>query len=764
MPGPFDSYYNDPRWSSLYGYVPPPRGPGMFGMDGGGGSGMFGGAMQSLMPMVAEMFRGQLGGFGFNFGSDMNIAASEYARQFVQQLNQARSAGAVADTSQVNDLLRGMAVMIGHEPIGKTAWGQVMFNPATEMAMGRMASDASAMLPILASMFPDTVDKFFPRGSMTVASTSFVNAGRFIVDPATGDSIANDPQYGVRVLGSLLDRGPKATAGLGAGRLGQLFEQLTAQGFVSSGNELGALVKTGVLTGDQARGIQADRITSQIENYSQVVAAINDIFAESGRPNAPMAELIRGLQTLTQGGMGSYNASDLARIVRTTQGAAQLSGMGFEQLVQMSVASGAALQRYGAHAAYAAPVATYTAAVGAAYANAGFGGPSMEGMGRDAFTRAYADSLAAGMGSEQMNLFGALAQQAKYAAPGSALAAVGDALRSGKTTVNVPGVGEVNLLNASTETLQKLFSASGLDPTALLTQLSARNQNKGAFSPDTAMALTRAAQSSEAMAAFSSANLELLAGGDPAEMARIVKALSDASGETSDAGMAMAAAKALGKDSAWASRVGPELTRAAMASRFSSGFEMFRAYTRMGGAEDLYESFGARGADYAALTHLGRGGMLRNITNAIKGVGMGDDPGLLGLAAKGLLGMVDAESVRNARLAPLYDAMKGAFPGVMGLEMMKSFDTAMSMNEYNNKNNSFSAVLDAILPGAGGATSVALAEGKAGKGAKAKEPMTLEATIGKLEITAGADGALAGFLKIAGTMTGGGTAIPPAGP
>ncbi len=51
-----------------------------------------------------------------------------------------------------------------------------------------------------------------------------------------------------------------------------------------------------------------------------------------------MAELIRGLQTLTQGGLNFYDPIQLAKMTREINAAGQLSGIGLEGLGQFSMA------------------------------------------------------------------------------------------------------------------------------------------------------------------------------------------------------------------------------------------------------------------------------------------------------------------------------------------------------------------------------------------------------------------------------------------
>ena len=489
MPPP-DDYWNNPRYAPLYGYNRTPPMPGMFGPSNMNNSGVFGGLMQSFGPMLAEWLRGQLGGYGFTFNSGMNVRAVETARDYLMQMNAARGAGAASDRSQIEDMLRGLGRAMGHKVVDRTADGKVLFSADVEAGMSRMSSDIAGMLPVLAAMFPDTIDRIFPKGSMTVASTSFVNAGRFIRDVGTGRTIAEDKDYAFRVLDPLIQRGLKATAGLGAGRLGQTFEALAAQGLISSGaqleSSLGAIQGVFPGVGDAALGtaknIQAKQIRDQISRYSNVIAAINDIFAENGKPDAPIAELIKGLQTMTQGGLGVYDAGTLARITRTLHATSVLSGMSMETMSMLSSSMGEDMRRRGAQPYLASTFTPYLAAMGQSYGNLGFGRPSPELMTRDQYTLHMAQRLAAGAASGFGNTMGAIFAQAEFADPGSPLAVMAAELRKGNIEANLPGFGRVNAALATPDMMGRIFAASGLDANAFLRQIANTQQNQSMMS------------------------------------------------------------------------------------------------------------------------------------------------------------------------------------------------------------------------------------------------------------------------------------------
>lgn len=783
--GPYGGYFQNyqPNYGSgpMFGGVAPPRGPGIFGTRGGTGSGPLEGAIQSFMPMIAEMIRGQMGGYGFNFGSDMNITSAQFAREFVQQMTAARGAGAAADVPQINDLLRGLARIVGHEPTHTNMFGQVRYAQHTEDAIGRLSQfSGTNILPVLAAMFPDAVDQFMPQGSMAVGAASFVNAGRFLTDPVTGNPLSTDKDYGVRILSSLLaDRSLKTTAGLGAGRLGQTFEQLAAHGMIGSGTDLralaamdlggvGGLAGGGVDFGSIARNIQSERVKKQIQDYSHVIAAINDVFAEAGQPNAPMGKLISGLQTMTQGGLGMFDPKTLASMVRTMHGAAQLSGMGPEQLAGLAGQLGGQLRTYGGHRGLALPITTYTAAIGQAYANMGFGVPSLEGPDRDQFTQAYGETLVAGMGSAQVNLLSALDVQSRYAPAGSSLALAGEAIRKGEHVVTLADGSQVDLIRAHHNTLRQLFTDSGLSPDALAGQLGVGTQNRAAtaMNPAAYRKLTQEAQRNELRRRFYSNPFFRQAVGD-GRMDELFDTLVDASRNTdlTESDLAIVVAKRMGLNPEEAARVasiiGPQLTASfGGLTRYGTGVAAFRSINPdfIAEADRNEEKYAARGRHMGMLQHLGRGNFLKHFSRALVGSGFGGpiDPLLFLARVAGMVPQneVDAELLSSADMMDKMSSNLASGMGfVTGLDFKKNKDMAFSVMDRTSRVDK--GWLDSLF------------DGDAIKSASDKmkaSALTMTAAFATLVISGSADGTLSAVLKAAGSVTGGATAIPPASP
>lgn len=601
-----------------YTFNPPPA-PTLFGRNATAPSGPLEGALQSILPMLAESIRQQTGGYGFNFGSDMNIASSQLAREFLAQLNQARVYGARADTAQVNDMMRGFASLIGHRPVGFQN-GQAVFGADVEGAIGRFSSDASAMLPVLAAMFPDFVDRMMPRGSMTVAAGYFANAGRFTIDPATGQPISADPMFAERVLAPLAARGPAATAGLGMGRLGGTFEELAKLGMIQINPGVGAQGLSalgGVAAGEGAREFSAAQVRGQLERYSETISAINDVFADAGQPNAPLSKLIGGIQRLTQGGLQAYDPQTLGRMVRQLQAASTLTGIDMGQMEALTGGVGALLRGAGADARMAAPISLYAAAMGNVYADPrfAFGAESFEGVTRGAFMATVGRDAANAAGSDAGNMIGAILYQAQYAPDGSPLRQAADALRAGQTTVN-----GLNLLRASGADVASLFTQSGLSEGAFYSQLRARGSNQAG--------LLAAPGAREALRAYQRQDIEDLAasqitgimGFDAGRTRQVVDALFRLGpGARSPAELAQQVGTELGLTREQVSLLGPAIGYIGEL-RGEPGqltFGMFSGDVA-GAAGGQMGRFEAEAERRRLLAPLGRGGMVRNVANAIR--------------------------------------------------------------------------------------------------------------------------------------------------
>ena len=111
---------------------------------------------------------------------------------------------------------------------------------------------------------------------------------------------------------------------------------------------------------------EADRITGRLKNLSGAVKAMRDIFGDMGRPNAPMREIINGLEALTQGGLSTMAPGDLEMMVRKTQAIAKQTGVGVEGIMALSTQNAALADKLGLDRSFAVQSAQQSALFGAA--------------------------------------------------------------------------------------------------------------------------------------------------------------------------------------------------------------------------------------------------------------------------------------------------------------------------------------------------------------------------------------------------------------
>lgn len=104
---------------------------------------------------------------------------------------------------------------------------------------------------------------------------------------------------------------------------------------------------------DVRRDFDASRIGQRLRNLSGSVAAMRDIFGDSGKPNAPMAELVEGLNKLTQGGLATMSPQRLEQSVRLTQSLARSSGVGLDAMMGLMARGAGIADQLGLHREFA---------------------------------------------------------------------------------------------------------------------------------------------------------------------------------------------------------------------------------------------------------------------------------------------------------------------------------------------------------------------------------------------------------------------------
>jgi len=98
---------------------------------------------------------------------------------------------------------------------------------------------------------------------------------------------------------------------------------------------------------DLLRTADSSRIIARIEEMSGATKAMQDIFGDAGNPNAPMSQLVEGLNRLTQGNMASLSPAALENAVRKTQAIAKQTGAGIEAMMALADTVGQLAQKLG---------------------------------------------------------------------------------------------------------------------------------------------------------------------------------------------------------------------------------------------------------------------------------------------------------------------------------------------------------------------------------------------------------------------------------
>lgn len=132
-----------------------------------------------------------------------------------------------------------------------------------------------------------------------------------------------------------------------------------------------------------ARSIDASKVSNKLKEYSGAIAAVREIFGANGSPNAPMNQLINGLEALTQGSMSSMSPAKMETFVRKMQMSSRDSGIGLQAMLGISSQLGAFGDTLGLDRSFAAQntlqaMDTVTSMRDAGNFNRGFGSMSQE--------------------------------------------------------------------------------------------------------------------------------------------------------------------------------------------------------------------------------------------------------------------------------------------------------------------------------------------------------------------------------------------------
>jgi hypothetical protein len=350
----------------------------------GGEGGMAGSLLgMAATPAVTRMMGG-VGMVPMGVGHDQNVYDVMMNQRFTAMQMQAMREAAESDRESIVRSMRGLAAVTG-----------TPFGAEQRRLAGTVAGSAVMAAPVFAEMMPEFVDQMGgQRGSAAVLANRMIQAGRYRLDPVTGRMGMSAESVG-RETRMLMDRmyseeNIAGTQGFRAGQMGALFQELQGRGMLPGAGPGGQRAEAARAVQDlgftdpgrlrraaesqrvdMSRGVQglsatdldrlqsdpavadrlrsfdAERVKRSLRSYTSAVAAMRDIFGDMGRPNAPMQELVAGLEAMTMGSMAQIDPGRLGMMARQTHNLARQTGVTLDNALMLQQHAGARAQQMG---------------------------------------------------------------------------------------------------------------------------------------------------------------------------------------------------------------------------------------------------------------------------------------------------------------------------------------------------------------------------------------------------------------------------------
>jgi hypothetical protein len=410
---------------------------GLEGIPGMSQPGLPGMMMQAFLAPRLQQMMGAQGFSSMGVGHDMNVYDVMRQQQFTAAQHEAMRQASEMDRGNYLKTFRGLAAMSG------TPWGAQQ-----QRAARQLADSATFMSPMMAEMMPELLDEMGGmRGSATVLAQRMMLGGRYRLDPVSGRmgmTAESAGQISRNVYQDLFaGNNLSQMQGMTAGQFGTLFDELSRRGMVEGStpgvrqetmsvarsldrgrleqiaqqqgvtlpNDLNKLggedlekLRLDPTFETKLRGFDTERVKRSLKSYVDVIGAMRDIFGDNGRPNAPMAELIQGLEALTQGGVGKIDTGRLNMMVRTTHELAKQSGMSMDQALMVQQHAAARAQSLGISPLHAVEATQGAMAWSSAFRSEGGSAvPAWGRMNADQMLQLDTNLRVQAAGSEQAN-------------------------------------------------------------------------------------------------------------------------------------------------------------------------------------------------------------------------------------------------------------------------------------------------------------------------------------------------------------------------
>lgn len=293
---------------------------------------------QHIMPLLLK----QMGpnAVAANYGQG-NVYTEGLLKNAMGDRNRVTTFGKQQDTGPMQNAITGIAKMMG-----------VNMGAREKEAMASMLPMLSEMMPGLDALIPGGLDSFYgAKGSAYKMAEGMYSGSRYRTDAVTGDrKMSGESILDItkRVHKNLYGDNADISemSGLTAGQAGSLFDEMQKRGMTgggarSRGDSLQKVAdEMGKTIGDiselpeldqKLREIDANGISQKLKSMSKAVSAMKEIFGEAGQPNAPMAQVMGAIESLTQTNLQSMKPAEVENLIRSTHNASKIAGITMPQ-------------------------------------------------------------------------------------------------------------------------------------------------------------------------------------------------------------------------------------------------------------------------------------------------------------------------------------------------------------------------------------------------------------------------------------------------
>lgn len=411
-----------------------------------------------LTPTAQEWMNGMnmspMGLTGRNVGDTMSNMA------YTEHQNTVLARAAANDRASVQRTFKGMSAMAGKQ-----------WDADKQAAADSFADSYAALAPSIGMMSTDALDAVTGGTSQTGFAVGVLKGARYRKDPMTGlpGMSTDSTSHLVEGLSNLYFEGGKfdraKNHGFTSSQMGSLYDELQRRGMIAGpggaqeaamggismleqgdsanfnkimtqtlGSERASAVMASArsagtsatsqlskaelekLAGtqegtDSIKALDVTKVKASLDKYSKLTAAMRDIFGDAGRPDAPMAELVKGLEAMTNGSLQHMDPGRAEMMIRQTYALAKSSGVGLEGAMIMQQHGAQLAQQLGLPPSAAVQLGQVGLAGLQAAQQSGMGGLNQWGaMNSEQMAQALQTRTARARGSEIANRIGALDQ------------------------------------------------------------------------------------------------------------------------------------------------------------------------------------------------------------------------------------------------------------------------------------------------------------------------------------------------------------------